>query len=74
LLKTYTTTFLSFAGFMSPFFAAFYGWVWFGETTTWHFYASSVIVFVGLALFYQDELKNIKRQKEESKMPEMIEG
>jgi drug/metabolite transporter (DMT)-like permease len=74
LLKTYTNTFLSFAGFMSPFFAAFYGWVWFGETTTWEFYASSVIVFVGLALFYQDELKNIKRQKEETEIPEMIEG
>lgn len=62
LLKIYTATFLSFAGFISPFFAAFYGWIWFGEKTTWHFYASSIIVFVGLALFYQDELKSIKRE------------
>lgn len=74
LLKTYTNTFLSFAGFMSPFFAAFYGWVWFGEKTTWEFYASSIIVFIGLALFYQDELKNIKREKNEIEIPEMIDG
>ena len=56
LLKLYTATLLSFAGFVSPFFAAFYAWIWFGEKTTWHFYASSVIVFIGLWLFYQDEL------------------
>ena len=73
LLKTYTATFLSFAGFMSPFFAAFYGWIWFGENTTWHFYASSVIVLIGLALFYQDELKNIKRHNE-IEIPEMLES
>lgn len=74
LLKTYTNTFLSFSGFMSPFFAAFYGWVWFRETTTLHFYASSVIVFVGLALFYHDELKTIKRNNDEIEVPEMLES
>lgn len=62
LLKTYTATFMSFAGFMSPFFAAFYGWLWLNEKTTWHFYLSSVIVFISLILFYKDELKSIKQE------------
>lgn len=68
LLKTYTATFLSFAGFMSPLFAALYGWMWLNEDITWHFYLSSVIVFIGLVLFHQDELKSIKQE-----MPEIIE-
>jgi len=62
LLKQYTATFMSFAGFMSPFFAAFYGWLWLNETTTWHFYLSSVIVFISLVLFYNDERKSIKQE------------
>ncbi len=58
LLKKYTATFLSFAGFMAPIFATLYGWYFLGETITWHFYVSGAIVFVGLILFYQDELKD----------------
>jgi len=57
LLKYYTATFLAFAGFIAPLFSALYGWGFFNETITWHFYASSIIVFAGLALFYKDELK-----------------
>lgn len=57
LLKRFTATFLSFAGFLVPIFAAFYGWSFLGETITWHFYLSSLIVFIGLFIFYQDELK-----------------
>lgn len=58
LLRDYTATFLSFAGFMSPLFAGLYGWLFFHETITWHFYASSIIVFIGLFLFYQDEIQD----------------
>jgi len=58
LLKEYTATFISFASFLSPLFAAFYGWAFLQETISWNFYASSAIVFAGLFLFYQDELKN----------------
>ena len=58
LLKHYTATFISFAGFITPFFTALYGWSFLGETITWHFYASCAIVFTGLYLFYQDELKS----------------
>jgi len=59
LLKHYTATFISFAGFITPLFTALYGWGLLGETITWHFYASCAIVFSGLYLFYQDELKSI---------------
>jgi len=60
LLKRYTATFLSFAGFLAPLFAALYGWGFLGEKITWHFYASAVLVFIGLYLFYRDETKDIE--------------
>lgn len=56
LLKSYTATFLAFAGFLSPLFAALYGKFFLHETISWHFYCSSIIVFIGLYLFYQEEL------------------
>jgi drug/metabolite transporter (DMT)-like permease len=56
LLRHYTPTLLSFAGFMGPIFAATYGRLFFGEVVTWHFYVSTVIVFIGLSIFYKDEL------------------
>lgn len=57
LLKKYTATFMSFAGFTTPFFAAFFGWFYLGEIVTWPFYASAVLVFAGLFTFYQEELR-----------------
>ncbi len=57
LLRQYTATFLSFTGFMSPLIAALYGWVLSGTVITWHYYVSSVVMFVGLYLFYKDELQ-----------------
>lgn len=57
LLKRYSATFMSFAGFTTPLFAAFFGWVYLGETITWPFYLSAAIVFSGLTLFYQEELR-----------------
>jgi len=57
LLRKYTATFLAFAGFLCPLFAAFYGWWLLGEHVTWHFYLSSALVFIGLYLFYQEEKK-----------------
>ena len=55
LLSKYSPTFLSFAGFITPFFTALFGWILLGETVTWSFYVSMVIVFIGLYIFYQDE-------------------
>jgi EamA-like transporter family. len=57
LLGKYTTTFLSFAGFIEPLCAAFFAWIFLGELITWRFVAASGLVFVGLYIFYMEELK-----------------
>jgi len=57
LLKKYTATFLSFGGFMTPLFAALTGWLFLGETVSWHFFLSVSTVFCGLFIFYQEELR-----------------
>lgn len=60
LLKRYTVTFVSFSEFLAPLFTAFYSWLFLGEYIDPYYYFSSVfIVFIGLYLFYQDELKSI---------------
>lgn len=56
LLTKYSVTFLSFAGSMTPFFAALFGWIFLKEQVGFEFFATAIIVFLGLALFYQDEL------------------
>ncbi len=56
LLKKHSATFMTFVGFSSPFFTAFFGWLWLNETVTWHFYISAVIVFAALYLYYYEEL------------------
>lgn len=57
LLKKYSATFMSFAGFMTPLFTAFFGWLLLGEVVTWPFYVSATIIFFGLLLFYYEELQ-----------------
>jgi drug/metabolite transporter (DMT)-like permease len=57
LLKRYSATFMSFAGFSTPMFTALFGWLYLGEIVTWPFYLSAFIVFMGLLLFYQEELQ-----------------
>jgi drug/metabolite transporter (DMT)-like permease len=57
LLKQYTATFLSFCGFMSPLFAALFGWLFLSERVAWHFFFSVFVVIIGLLLFYKQELK-----------------
>lgn len=57
LLKRYTATFLAFSGFLSPLSTALFGWLLLGEKVTWHFYLSCIIVFIGLYIFYQEELQ-----------------
>lgn len=53
LLSRYSATFLSFAGFMTPLFAAALGWIFLGEVVTWHFFATMVLVLFGLYLFHE---------------------
>lgn len=57
LLKRYSATFLSFAGFTTPLFSALFGWLWLGEVVAWPFYLSFAIVFLGLTIFDQEYLK-----------------
>jgi drug/metabolite transporter (DMT)-like permease len=53
LLSRYSPTFLSFAGFMTPLFAALLGWLFLGEQVTWHFFATIGLVVLGLYLFHE---------------------
>lgn len=57
LLKRYSVTFISFAGFVTPLFTALFGWYYLGEVVTWPFYISAMIVFIGLFMFNQEELQ-----------------
>ncbi len=57
LLTKYTATFLSFAGFLCSIFAAFYGWLFLGETVTADLIFSVITIVIGLYLFYQEELR-----------------
>jgi drug/metabolite transporter (DMT)-like permease len=53
LLSRYSATFLSFAGFMTPLFAALLGWLFLNEQVTWHFFATIGMVIFGLYLFHE---------------------
>lgn len=56
LLKTYTATFMSFAGFLTPLFTALFGWMFLEEIVTWNFFLAFSIVLVGLLIFSKNEL------------------
>lgn len=57
LLKRFSATFMTFAGWTTPVFTALFGWLILGEVVTWPFIVSAAIVLVGLTTFYQEELK-----------------
>jgi len=57
LLKTYTATFMAFVGFLSPLFAALFGWYFLDETISPTFFFSLFVVVIGLTIFYQEELR-----------------
>lgn len=57
LLKRFTATFLSFAGLMTPLFAAFFGWLILKERVDWTFFLSLIIISFGLWLVYAEELR-----------------
>lgn len=57
LLRKYTATFMSFAGFSMPIIAAVFGWLFLQETITWQFVFSIVLVSAGITLFYFEELR-----------------
>lgn len=57
LLKRFSATFMAFAGLTTPLFSALFGWIFHSEVPTAAFYISLLIVFAGLYLFYQEELR-----------------
>lgn len=57
LLRRFSPTFMSFAGFTTPLFTALFGWIYLNEVVTWPFYLSALIVFAGLLLFNQEEIR-----------------
>jgi drug/metabolite transporter (DMT)-like permease len=57
LLKRYSATFMSFAGGTTPYFTALFGWIILGESVGWPFFISTFLVFAGLLIFYQEELR-----------------
>ncbi len=65
LLRRYSATLLAFAGFITPFFASIFGWIFLSEPLTMPFFVSLAITIVGLYLFYEDEMrKNSWGEKE----------
>ncbi len=56
LLRRYSPTFIAFAGFTTPIFAALLDFIFLGEQISIAFCVTMVLVFVGLWIFYQDEL------------------
>lgn len=57
LLKSFTATYLSFAGLSQPFFAASFGWLFLNEIPSPYFWISVVAVSIGLYLYYQVEFR-----------------
>lgn len=55
LLRRYSPTFLSFAGFMCPLFGLGYSYLFMNESVTALHFVSLACVFAGLLLFYWDE-------------------
>lgn len=58
LLKRFTATFMSFAGFVTPFFTALFGWLFLSEEPSLTFLGAVCLVGMGLFLFYSEELKH----------------
>ena len=57
LLKRYSATFMAFAGFSTPFFASIFGWIFLKEVVPMPLWIGLCILFVGLFLFHQEEIK-----------------
>lgn len=57
LLKTFSATFIAFAGFLEPVFGLVYGVLFMGHRLTVSSVGGLVILFIGLYLFYREEIK-----------------
>lgn len=62
LLKTYSSTFMAFAGFLTPLCASAFGWFFLNEEIKVQYLVSLLIVMIGLAMFYFDEITSQKKK------------
>ena len=58
-LKRHSATFVSLAGFSVPLYVYLFGAVLLGEPLSLNFLAASCVTFIGLLIFYQDEINRI---------------
>lgn len=58
LLGRYSATFITFMSFTDPLYVAAISWMFLGEQITWHFFLSMTLIFSGLLMFYQEELRD----------------
>jgi drug/metabolite transporter (DMT)-like permease len=58
-LKRHTATFVSLAGFSVPLYVYFFSNILLGEPLTLNFLYASCVTFIGLLIFYQDEINHI---------------
>lgn len=58
LLKTYSATFLAFAGFLEPAFGLLYGVLFLRSPITMLSLFSLMLLFIGLYIFYKEELRS----------------
>ena len=58
LLKSYTVTFMSFAGLVTPLFASLFGWFFLQELISPEFFLSLFLFAIGLYFFHQEEIKS----------------
>lgn len=57
LARYYSVTFLTLSWFTTPLFTVFFDWLWLGTMVSWEFWPASLLIMLGLYLFYKDELK-----------------
>ena len=62
LLKTYSATFIAFAGFLEPVFGMLYGVAYMGHKVTPTSIGALFILFIGLYIFYKEELRTNPEQ------------
>lgn len=74
LLKRFSAPFLSFSGFVTPFFTAIFSWFFLAEVVSLGFWMSAIAVLCGLALFYQEELSASGVRKVIPNMTEKLDG
>ena len=63
LLRYYSVNFVACAGFLSPLFGAFYGYIFLHESLGWQHCFAIIGITIGLYVFFHDELKTRVRNR-----------